>query len=134
MLYSEQPTVMLAWRHLNTMFFTNFENLKNIFQETHDCLVFTDPLIIWIYLRTTGTHFRDQWNIRHPTSKLLKCDLVQTSNTFRNLSLRIYAAGKASLVYIKLEYHHEAINTNFSVNSLIVLLRSSKTWSKCKLR
>ena len=42
MLYSEQPTVSLARRHLNTMILTNFENLNsisNIFQETHDFLV-----------------------------------------------------------------------------------------------
>ena len=47
MLYSEQPTV-LAWRHLNTMLLTNFENLNstsNIFQETHDFLVLTEILI-----------------------------------------------------------------------------------------
>ena len=39
MLYSEQPTVLLARRHLNTMLLTNFENLdsiSNIFQETHN--------------------------------------------------------------------------------------------------
>ena len=37
MLYSEQPTVSLAWRNLNTMLLTNFENLNsisNIFEET----------------------------------------------------------------------------------------------------
>ena len=36
MLYSKQPTIFLARRHLNTMFLTNFENLNsisNIFQE-----------------------------------------------------------------------------------------------------
>ena len=69
MLYSEQP--LLAWRHLNTMILTNFQNLNsisNIFQEMHNFLVLTDPVIICIYLRTTGRHFRDQGNIRHPTS------------------------------------------------------------------
>ena len=83
-LYSEQPTVLLPRRHLNTMLLTNFENLNsmwNIFQETHDFLVLTDPLII----RTNDCHFRDQGNVRHPTSKLLKCDLVQTLTTFWNL-------------------------------------------------
>ena len=80
---------------------TNFENLNsisNIFQKTHDFLVLADPVIICIYLRTTERHFRDQGNVRHPTSKLLKCDLVQTLNTFRNPSLRIFSTGKASLV------------------------------------
>ena len=84
LLYSEQPTVLLARRHLNTMLLTNFENLNsisNIFQETNDFLVLTDPLIICIYLRTTDRHFREQGNVHHPTSKLLKCDLVQTLNT-----------------------------------------------------
>ena len=72
MLYSEQPTVLLAWRHLNTMLLTNFENLNsisNIFQETRDFLVLTDPLIICTYLKTTDRHFRDQVNVRHPPFK-----------------------------------------------------------------
>ena len=100
-LCSEQPTVSLAWRDLSTMLLTNFENLNsisNISQETHDFLVLSDPLIICIYLRTTDRHFRDQRNVLHLMSKLLKCDLVQTLNSFRNPSLRIFAAGKASLV------------------------------------
>ena len=100
-LYSEQPSVWLAGRHLNKMILTKFENLNsilNIFQETHDFLVLTDIVTICIYLRTTDRHFRDQGNVRHPISKLLKCDLFQTLNTFRNPSLRIFAAGKASLV------------------------------------
>ena len=100
-LYSEQPTVLLAWGHLNTKILTNFENLSsisNIFKETHDFLVLTDPVIICIYLRTTDRHFRDQGNVHHPTSKLLKCDLVQTFNTFLNPSMGIFIAGKTSLV------------------------------------
>ena len=35
-----------------------------------------------LYLRTTNRHFREQENVRHPISKLLKCDLVQTLSTF----------------------------------------------------
>ena len=104
MLYSEQPTVLLARRHLNTMLLTNFGNLNsisNIFQETHNFLVLTEALIICIYLRTTDRNFCDWENVRHPISKLLKCDLVQTLNTFRNPSLRIFAAGKASLALAK---------------------------------
>ena len=102
MLYSEQLTVLLAWRHLNTMILTNLENLNsisNIFQETHDFLVLAEPVIICIYLRTTDRHFRDQVYVRHPTSKLLKCDLVQTLNIFWNPGFRIFDAWKASLVY-----------------------------------
>ena len=79
-LYSEQPTVLLAQTHLNIMLLTNFENLNsipNVFQETHNFLVLTDPLIICIYLRTTDRRFRDPGNVSHLTSKLLKCDLVQ---------------------------------------------------------
>ena len=75
MLYSEKPTVLLARRHLNAMLLTNFENLNsitNIFQETHDFLVFTDQVIICIYLKTTDRHFIDQGNVCHPISKLLK--------------------------------------------------------------
>ena len=102
MLSSEQPIVLLTRIHVSTMLLTNLENLNfilNIFQETRDFLILTDPVIICIYLRTTNRHFRDQGNVRHLTSKLLKCDLVQTLNTFRNPSLRIFAAGKASLFF-----------------------------------
>ena len=110
MLYSEQPTVLLARRHLNTMLLTNFENLNSIsyiIQEAHNFLVLRNPVIICLYLRTSDRHFRDQGNDRHPTSKLLKCELVQTLNTFWNPSLRIFAAGKASLVPSKilLQFH-----------------------------
>ena len=105
-LYSDQPTVLLARKHLNTMILTNFENLNSIsnnFQESHYFLVLTDPVIICIYLRTTDRHFRDEVKVRHVTSKLLKWDLVQTLNTFWNPSLRIFAAGKASLVSFDLK-------------------------------
>ena len=105
-LYPEQPTVVLAQRNLNTMILTSFKNLpliSYIFQETHNLLVLMDPVIICIYLKTTGRHFRDKGDVRHPTSKLLKCDLVQTLITFRNPSLRIFAAGKASLVHFYVE-------------------------------
>ena len=57
--------VLLARRHLHRMLLTNFENLNsisNIFQETHDFLVLTNPLIIFVYLRTTDKHFCDQGN------------------------------------------------------------------------
>ena len=101
MLYSEQPTVLLAKNHLITMIWTNFGNLSfisNIFQETHDFLSLTDLVIICIYLRTTDRHFRDQGKVCHPTSKLLICDLVQTLNALRNSSFEIFAARTASLV------------------------------------
>ena len=71
----------------DTELLTNFENLNsvsNIFRETHDFLVLMDPVIISIYLRTTDRHFYDHGIARHSTSKLLKCDLVQTLGTFRN--------------------------------------------------
>ena len=71
----------------DTELLTNFENLNsvsNIFPETHDFLVLMDPVIISIYLRTTDRHFYDHGIARHSTSKLLKCDLVQTLGTFRN--------------------------------------------------
>ena len=60
MLYSEQLTVLLAGRHLNTMILTNFENVNsilNIFQETHNFIVLTEPVIIGIYFRTTDRQF-----------------------------------------------------------------------------
>ena len=79
------------------MLSANFENLNSIsksFQETNDFLVLTDPVISCIYLRATDSHFPDQGKVCQPTSKLLKRDLVQTLNTFRNPSLRIFAAGK----------------------------------------
>ena len=52
------------------MVLTNFENLNsisNISQGTRDCLVWTDPEMICIYLRTTGRHFHDQGHDGHPT-------------------------------------------------------------------
>ena len=67
------------------------------------------PVIIWIYLRITDKHFHDQGNVRHPSSKLLKCDSVQTWNTFRNDSLRIFAAANASLVF-QLFPQHEILS------------------------
>ena len=47
--------------------------------------------------------FRDQLNVRRPTSKLLKCDMDQTLNTFRNPSSWIFDAGTASLVGFRIE-------------------------------
>ena len=94
------------------MILTNLENLNsisNIFQETHDFLVLADPVIVGIYLRTTDRHFCDQGNVRHPTLKLLKCDLVQTLNTFRNPSLRIFAAEEASLVNFNYKLYTQII-------------------------
>ena len=85
------------------MLLTNFEHLDSIskiFLEAHDFVVLTDPIIISTFLRTTDRHFRDQGYVCHLTSKLLKCDLVKTLTTFGNPSLRIFAAGKASLVMI----------------------------------
>ena len=81
---SNQP---FCWLGDNTMILSNFENLNyilNIFQGTHYFLVLMDPVTTCMYLRTTNRHFRDQGNVRHPTSNLLKCDLVQVVNTFRN--------------------------------------------------
>ena len=92
-------------RRLNTIILTNFENLNfmsNTFQKTCDFLYLTDPLIICIYLRTTGRHFRDKGNVRHPTAKLLKFDLVQTLNNFWNPSFQFFAAGKVSLVFFNM--------------------------------
>ena len=98
MLYSEQPTVLLARRDLNPMILTNFENLNSISN------ILPDPVIIRIYLRTTDRHFRDQGKVRHPKSKLLKCNLVQKLNTFWKPYLRIFTAGKASLVNFQSSY------------------------------
>ena len=101
MLYSQQPTVVLARRHLNTILLTNFENLKfhfRTFSKKHTILVLADPVIICIYLRTAGTHFGGQVNVRHLASKLLKCDLVQIKNIFRNPPLRIFDGGKLPLL------------------------------------
>ena len=86
MLYSEQSTILLARRHLNTMILTNLENLNSISyisQETHNFLALTDPVIVCIYWRITERHFPDHGNVLHPTSKLLKCDLVQKICLFR---------------------------------------------------
>ena len=88
--------------------FEYFSSISNIFQETHNFLVLTDLVIICVYLRIIDRDFRDQGNVRHPTSKLLKYDLVQTLNTFRNPFLRIFAAGKAPIVVVSKDFcfHH----------------------------
>ena len=86
--YSEQPTVLLARGHLNTMLLTNFENLNsilNILQEPHVFSVLTNPVIICIYLGTTDKHFRDQGNVLHPTSNLITCDLSKNLIPFETL-------------------------------------------------
>ena len=44
--------------------------------------------------------------VRDLTSKLLKCDLIQTLNTFRNPSLRSFVAGNASLVWISIRFNN----------------------------
>ena len=64
---------------------------------------FDGPVIISIFIRTTDRYFRDQGNVRHPTLMFLKCDLIQISNTFQIPFLRIFDAGKASLVFVKLQ-------------------------------
>ena len=74
--------------------FDQFWKFKFHFE--HNFLLSRDPVIIRVYLRTTDIHFHDQGNVREPTSELLKCDLVQTLNTFRNPSMQTFAAGKAS--------------------------------------
>ena len=51
--------------------------------------------------KTAERHSRDQRNVHHPISKLLKCDLVQKFNIFQGHSLQIFAAEKASLVTFK---------------------------------
>ena len=116
MLYSEQPTVLIARRHLDTMIFTNFENfnsISNIFQGIYNFLVLTDLVIIFIYLRTTGRCFCDEGKVCHPTSKLLKFDLVQTLNTFWNPSMRIFAAGKAFLAFLRITFWSELVTSSF---------------------
>ena len=78
------------------MTLTNFENLNSILER------FDGPSNYLYLFKSNRQTFSRQGNVRHSTSKLLKCDLVQTLNTFRNPSLRFFAAGKASLVdYMK---------------------------------
>ena len=123
MLYSEQPTVLLARRHLNTVILTIFENLNsilNIFQETHNFLVLTDPSIICIYLRTTDKHFCDQGKVRYPTSKLPKWDLLQTLDTFRNPSLRILEGISCSIRTIIMFFSLNFIRIWISLHSLTI--------------
>ena len=58
-LYSgSQPVVGLKTPKRNAFGqFSKFEFHFEHFQETHDFLVLTDPVIICIYLRTTDRHF-----------------------------------------------------------------------------
>ena len=52
-----------------------------------------------LFLRTTGRHFLDQGNVLHPTSKLLKCDLVETLH-LRTLIRGFLLPGRQILFYI----------------------------------
>ena len=115
MMYSEQPTFLLARRRTNIIIWANFENLNSIsnsLQETQDFLVLTDSVIICVYSKTTDRHYCDHGNVRRPNSKLQKCDLVQTLNTLRNPSLQIFASRKASLVFNKNAFMKYSYETN----------------------
>ena len=64
------------------------------------------------------------WSRDCPSSKLLKLDLVYLLNTFGDPSLRIFAAGKASLVQFKrnlakcnFNFHHFSLFKFLSGNS-----------------
>ena len=65
----------------------------------HDFLVLMDPVIIFIYLRTTDIHFCDQRNGHHPTSKLLECGLAQTYIPFGTLFCGFLLPGKHLLLF-----------------------------------
>ena len=71
--------------------FLNFDELSNYFYR------FKKESAKVLNKKTTDGRFPDQGNFRHQTT-ILKWDLVHSVNTFWNTSLRIYAAGKASLV------------------------------------
>ena len=102
---SEQLTVLLARIHSSTMILTNFENLNFLFLNLVFLLFLLDPGIsICIYSITTDRDFLNQQSVSQPSSsKLLKCDLVQTLNAFQNSSILIFAAGKTSIVYVFLQ-------------------------------
>ena len=93
--------------------FENLNSISNIFQEPHDFLIFTD-LVSFFLQEVASLSFpvesqpkfprRKQWrmfswSVERPSSKLLKWDLVYLLNTLGNPSLRIFAAGKASLIW-----------------------------------
>ena len=83
------------------MILTHFENLNyisNIFQEIHNFFSFDSPSNDLYLFKNHRQTFSWPGNVRHPTSKLLKYDLVETLNTFRKPYLQIFAAGKAFFV------------------------------------
>ena len=74
---SSQPFCCLG--DTKTLILTKFENLNfilNIFQETRFLSFYWPSNYLYLFLTTIFRHFRDQRNVRHSTSKLLKCDLV----------------------------------------------------------
>ena len=94
--------IIYSWQLLT--YFENLNSISNIFRETHYFLVLKDPLIICIYL------FKNRrrtfwWPGERPSShlKVTKMCFGRNINTFQNPSLRIFAAGKASLVYIEVK-------------------------------
>ena len=99
---SSQPFCWLGDTYKDNAFekFWKFNfHFKHLVRNTN-FLVLRNPIIICIYLTTTGRRFCEHGNICHPTSKLLKWNLVQNLNMFRNPSLWFFAAGKASLVLL----------------------------------
>ena len=100
-LFSLTKTCLLCW--LQKAYAILGAANRFVGMETHKHNAFEQLLKIQIQLFPRNTRFLsvdfcEQGNGYHSTSKLLKCDLVQTLNTFQNPSLRIFAAGKASLV------------------------------------
>ena len=97
MLYSEQPTVLLAQRHLNTILLTNFENLNsisNIFQENDGP---TNYLYLFKNHRQTFS-----WPGERQSShlKVTKMWFVPKIKYLSEPFFAVFAAGKASLVLL----------------------------------
>ena len=92
MLHSEQPTVLLARRHLNTMLLTNFE--KNTRFLSFDGA--TNYLHLFKNHRQTIL-----WPAERPSShlKVIKIWFGPNIKYLKYPSLRIFAAGKASVPF-----------------------------------
>ena len=149
MLYSEQPTVLLAWKYLTQSFwpyrrkFWNFKfHLKHFpknarflsFDGLSNYLYLFKEELAWVPLKkTTDRHFRDQVNVRHPISKLLKCALVQRLNLFRDHFCGFLLPGRHLSLLIISEFSHFVLLIFYPAGIYLVKVNNRNTIKRCEI-
>ena len=74
--------------------------------------------------------FLDQGNVCHQTPILLKLDLVQPINIFRDHPLRIFAPGKVSLVSFELTKLDNCVRCNLPLTDKLPVRGAALKYSK----